>query len=258
MTTQAAGKAARRILVTGAGSGLGLALATKLAARGDQGLATSLRGNRPADLPAGIAYQSLDVCSDEDWARALDHVNDTWGGLDVLVNNAGIAAVAPVETASMAMWDHSLQVNLLGAVRGVQAFTPLLKAQRNSQIVNVASLAGLIPATGQSAYCAAKTALVAFSECLGRELASSGISTSVVWPLLLPRLQYRRLAHRRGPADGGLRPASRLHGEAECRGCGRHRDPVFSRCFGKRLCGDRKAWARRSESAPPRPSAYLV
>ena len=151
MTTQAAGKAARRILVTGAGSGLGLALATKLAARGDQVLATSLRGNRPADLPAGIAYQSLDVCSDEDWARALDHVNDTWGGLDVLVNNAGIAAVAPVESASMAMWDHSLQVNLLGAVRGVQAFTPLLKAQRNSQIVNVASLAGLIPATGQSA-----------------------------------------------------------------------------------------------------------
>src|SRR5688572_22838176 len=81
----------RRVLVTGAASGLGLALARGLAARGERVIATDLAAERPDELPSGVDYLQLDVRSDEAWANALVYVQDSLGGLDLLVNNAGIA-----------------------------------------------------------------------------------------------------------------------------------------------------------------------
>lgn len=172
----------RRVLVTGAASGLGLALVRRLAERGDQVLATDLAGERPADLPAGVDYRTLDVRSDEDWAAAREWVRTTWDGLDVLVNNAGVAAGGRIDVTTMDDWQWIVDINLLGVVRGCRTFVPLLKEQGSGHIVNTASLAGLVHAPGMSSYNAVKAGVVALSETLSHELAPFGIAVSVVCP----------------------------------------------------------------------------
>jgi NAD(P)-dependent dehydrogenase (short-subunit alcohol dehydrogenase family) len=172
----------RRVLVTGAASGLGLALVRALVARGDEVLATDLQAERPSALPSGAAYLTLDVRSDDAWASALAHVRDTWGGLDLLVNNAGVAAGGRIDVATMQEWHWIVDINLLGVVRGCRTFTPMLKAQGSGHIVNTASLAGLVHAPGMSAYNTVKAGVVALSETLSHELAPHGIDVSVVCP----------------------------------------------------------------------------
>jgi NAD(P)-dependent dehydrogenase (short-subunit alcohol dehydrogenase family) len=172
----------RRVLVTGAASGLGLALVRALVARGDQVLATDLHTQRPDALPSGAAYLSLDVRHDDDWAAALARVRDTWGGLDLLFNNAGVAAGGRIDVATMQEWDWIVDINLLGVVRGCRTFTPLFKQQGSGHIVNVASLAGLVHAPGMAAYNTVKAGVVALSETLSHELAPHGIDVSVVCP----------------------------------------------------------------------------
>ena len=172
----------RRVLVTGGASGLGLALVRALVARGDHVLATDLRADRPDALPDAAAYLPLDVRSDEAWAAALAHVRETWGGLDLLVNNAGVAAGGRIDVATMDEWHWIVDINLLGVVRGCRTFTPLLKEQGNGHIVNTASLAGLVHAPGMAAYNTVKAGVVALSETLSHELAPHGIDVSVVCP----------------------------------------------------------------------------
>ncbi|MFC6287166.1 SDR family NAD(P)-dependent oxidoreductase [Nocardioides sp. GCM10027113] len=164
----------RRILVTGAASGLGAALVRAWRARGDEVLATDVAG-AAADL-------RLDVTSDDDWSAALDHVERTWGGLDVLVNNAGIAGGGRLDVATVEEWQRLVDVNLLGAVRGTRVFTPLLKRQRSGHVVNVASLAGLVHPAGMAPYNAVKAAVVALTETTGHELAAHGVRATAVCP----------------------------------------------------------------------------
>lgn len=161
-----------RILVTGAASGLGAALADAFEARGDRVLRTDLTG---ADL-------TLDIRSDDDWARARDHVQETWGGLDVLVNNAGVAGGGRLDVATLDEWQWIFDVNLFGMVRGIRTFTPVLKAQGSGRIVNVASLAGLVHPAGMASYNAVKAAVVALTETAGHELAAHGITAHAVCP----------------------------------------------------------------------------
>ncbi len=164
----------RRVLVTGAASGLGAALTTAFRARGDDVLAT--------DRVAGADIEQLDVTSDADWATTLTTVRERWGGLDVLVNNAGVAGGGRIELCSLDDWRWITEINLFGAVRGVQAFTPMLKAQRAGHIVNIASLAGLVHPAGMGSYNAVKAAVVAFTETCSHELAAYGVRASVVCP----------------------------------------------------------------------------
>ncbi|MDN5768032.1 MAG: SDR family NAD(P)-dependent oxidoreductase [Humibacillus sp.] len=172
----------RRILVTGAASGLGLALVRAFSARGDRVLATDVVGDRPATLPALVDYLALDVRSDADWCGALDHVEATMGGLDLLVNNAGVAAAGRIDVASMQEWQWIVDINLLGVVRGCRTFTPLFKDQGSGQVVNTASLAGLVHAPGMAAYNTVKAGVVALSETLVHELSPHGITVSVICP----------------------------------------------------------------------------
>lgn len=166
----------RRVLVTGAASGLGAALCAAFTARGDEVLATDRVWDDPAD---GFR---LDVTSEDDWAAALAEVERRWGGLDVLVNNAGIAGGGRVDVTTMAEWAVLTEVSLFGVVRGARRFTPMLKAQGSGTIVNVASLAGLVHPPGMGSYNAVKAAVVAFSETLGHELAPYGVRCAVVCP----------------------------------------------------------------------------
>jgi NAD(P)-dependent dehydrogenase (short-subunit alcohol dehydrogenase family) len=163
---------ARRVLVTGAASGLGAALTAAFRARGDDVLATD---RESADL-------TLDVTSEADWAGAVAEVERRWGGLDVLVNNAGVAGGGRLDVADLDEWHRVLDVNLLGIVRGLRAFVPMLKRQRSGHLVNIASLAGLVPPAGLAAYNAAKAAVVALTETAGHELAAYGVRATAVCP----------------------------------------------------------------------------
>ncbi|WP_254666539.1 SDR family NAD(P)-dependent oxidoreductase [Humibacillus sp. DSM 29435] len=170
------------MLVTGAASGLGLALVTAFGVRGEQVLATDISADRPATLPPRIDYLPLDVRSDDAWSAALEHVLASMGGLDLLVNNAGVAAAGRIDMATMEEWQWIVDINLLGVVRGCRTFTPLFKEQGSGHIVNTASLAGLVHAPGMSAYNSVKAGVVALSETLLHELRPHGISVSVVCP----------------------------------------------------------------------------
>ena len=172
----------RRALVTGGASGLGLALTRLLVERGDTVLVVDLAEERPDSVPDGAAYRRLDVRSQHDWDAALAWVRAEWGGLDLLVNNAGVATGGRIDVEAMSDWERVVDINLLGVARGCHTFTPLLKEQRAGHIVNVASLAGLVHGPGMSSYNATKAGVVALSETLSFELAPWSIDVSVVCP----------------------------------------------------------------------------
>ncbi|CAN5682594.1 SDR family oxidoreductase [soil metagenome] len=172
-----------RVLVTGGASGLGEALVTRFAARGDQVLCCDLAD--PSVEPVettGVTTRTLDVTSEDDWAAAVAWVTAEWGGLDLLVNNAGVAGGGRIELCSLEDWQWIFDVNLFGVVRGTRAFVPMLKAQGAGRIVNTASLAGLVHPPGMGSYNAVKAAVVAFSETCAHELAPYGVGVTAVCP----------------------------------------------------------------------------
>ncbi|WP_078591996.1 SDR family NAD(P)-dependent oxidoreductase [Streptomyces megasporus] len=177
--------AGTRVLVTGAASGLGRAIAAHYAAAGCRVLVTDL--TEPAAPPAGeVSRHRLDVRSEEEWAAVREWCETHWGGLDVLVNNAGVAAAGRVERIEDADWEWILDINLRGTVRGCRTFVPVLKRQGSGHIVNIASLAGLMNLPGMSSYNVSKAAVVSLSETLRHELAPWGIHTTVVCPGFVP------------------------------------------------------------------------
>ena len=169
----------RRVLVTGAASGLGAALVSAFRARGDEVLATD---RVAASSVEGGVDLVLDITSDDDWAAAVEAVRERWGGLDVLVNNAGVAGGGRVDVYTLEEWRWITDINLFGMVRGTRAFVPMLKEQGSGHLVNIASLAGLVHPAGMASYNAVKAAAVAFTETCGHELAGHGIRASVVCP----------------------------------------------------------------------------
>ena len=177
-----------RILVTGGASGLGLAIATEYAARGAQVLVTDLTSEPDATaLPTAtgggeVAYLQLDVRDEAAWEKAESWVVEHWGGLDVLVNNAGVGAGGRIDVVPIEDWEWIIEINLLGVVKGCRAFIPLFKEQRSGRIVNVASMAGLVHAPCMASYNAVKAGVVAVSETMLHELSSFGIGVSVVCP----------------------------------------------------------------------------
>ncbi|WP_435201234.1 SDR family NAD(P)-dependent oxidoreductase [Janibacter sp. GS2] len=175
--------AGARVLVTGGASGLGLELTRLLAADGARVLVVDLHAEPPADaLPAGVDYRPLDVRSDEGWDEVRNAVEATWGGLDLLVLNAGIAVGGRIEVASMEDWQRIVDINLLGVVRGFRAFVPMMKEAGHGQIVATSSLAGLVHAPGMAAYNAVKAGVVAVVEGSRAELAPFGVGVSAICP----------------------------------------------------------------------------
>lgn len=179
----------KRIFITGGGSGLGRALALRYAQAGwkvaigdlnEQGGEAVL-----AELKAlgGEAFfLRCDVTKEADVIAARDAVQQRFGGVDIVVNNAGVAVSGSIEDTSEEDWQWIVDINLLGVARGCRVFTPLLKQQGGGWFINVASMAGLIHPPQMSAYNATKAAVVALSETLYAELQPHGIGTSVVCP----------------------------------------------------------------------------
>jgi NAD(P)-dependent dehydrogenase (short-subunit alcohol dehydrogenase family) len=173
-----------RVLVTGAGSGLGRAIATRFAGDGARVLVSDvdLTAAETVAKELGQPAIELDVTTDAGWQAALDRCQADWGGLDVLVNNAGVGAGGRFERISMADWDWIWEINLKGVVRGCRTFVPLFKDQHAGHIVNIASLAGIMNLPAMSSYNVTKAGVIALSETLRLELEPYGVHTTVVCP----------------------------------------------------------------------------
>ena len=183
MTTQ------KRIFVTGGASGFGRALAERWAKDGyrvcigdinDARLEETLGSLRK--LGATAHALRCDVTSEADLQAAAAWLSESWGGVDIVVNNAGVAISGSITEISMDDWRWIVDINLLGVVRGCKVFTPLFQKQGGGRFVNVSSMAGLIHPPMMSAYNATKAAVVALSETLAVELAHDKIEVSVVCP----------------------------------------------------------------------------
>lgn len=198
-----------RVLVTGAASGLGLALVRTLAARGCRVLGTDVHAERPTSLDGldSVAYRTLDVTDDVDWATARDWVVEQWDGIDLVFNNAGVAAGGRIELTEMDQWQWIVDINLLGVVRGCRTFTPLLKEQGSGALVNTSSAAGLVHPPRMSEYNAVKAGVVALSETLFHELKPFGVQVSVVCPTFF---QTNLTSSLRGKDESAQRSAAKL------------------------------------------------
>ena len=179
--------AARRVLVTGAGSGLGRALALRYARAGDRVACVDLdevRAQATLALLPGNGHLALaaDVASDGEMDQLHWDIEQAWGGLDVLVNNAGIASGGSMVETTMAEWRRILEVDLLSVVRGCRLFLPGMLARGRGQVISTASFAGLAGAPGLMTYGTAKAAVVALSEQLRAEVEPKGVRVSVVCP----------------------------------------------------------------------------
>lgn len=176
-------------VVTGAASGIGRALAGVLAQRGCALVladvdAAGLEETATRARAAGVAV-SCHVVDVADWDRMLAFAADVqreFGGVDLLVNNAGVSVTGTLEEQSIEDLRWIVGVNFWGVVHGCKAFLPLLRARPEAHIVNVSSLFGIIGLPTQSSYCATKFAVRGFSEALWAELADSGIGVTVVHP----------------------------------------------------------------------------
>jgi NAD(P)-dependent dehydrogenase (short-subunit alcohol dehydrogenase family) len=175
--------AGRRVLVTGAASGIGHACAVELAKQGATLLLADIDEagvNRVAGEVGGRAFV-IDLRSAEAIDALAAEVIES-GGVDILISNAGVAVVAPLLETSDADWEWIAALNLWAPIRLVRALLPQMIEKQRGQIVLTASLAGLIGAPGMLAYTTTKFALVGFAEALRMEVARHGIDVTTVCP----------------------------------------------------------------------------
>jgi NAD(P)-dependent dehydrogenase (short-subunit alcohol dehydrogenase family) len=176
----------KRVLITGATSGLGEALAIEFASAG-WNVAVTGRSTEKAGSAAELVSQHggkalpivMEVTNPDDFDNAYKQVDDAWGGLDVLINNAGIAGTGRFEELSIESWQNLIDTNLWSVIYGCRTFLPLLKQSGGGHIVNVASAAGLYCAPGMITYNVAKAGAIAVSETLRAELAPENIRVTV-------------------------------------------------------------------------------
>ena len=181
----------KRVLITGAGSGLGRALAFRFAENGWRVACADIKLDRAQDtvrlitgFGVGAMALRVDVADDDSVEEMRDEVLAAWDGVDVVVNNAGVASAGSVAQTSLDDWRWTININLMGVVRGCHAFLPVLLEQGQGHVVNIASFAGIANAPRMAAYSASKAGVISLSECLRAELAAtdSKVRVSVVCP----------------------------------------------------------------------------
>ncbi len=187
MTTDLKGKVA---LVTGGSRGIGLAVARALVARG---MNVTITGRRDEHLaaarhpiegagPGAVETFRADVRRYPEMSQAIEATVSRFGGLDVLVNNAGVGIFADVADMTPEQWSEVIDTNLTGVFNACHAALPHLRRRGGGFIVNISSLAGKNSFTTAAAYCASKAGLNAFSESLMQEVRYDNIRVSYVMP----------------------------------------------------------------------------
>jgi len=218
----------RTAFVTGGASGIGLGIARVLEARGAQVVLADLR---PDHIDAALASFAggkrsnsvsaieLDVSNREAYADAAEKMKRDFGGIDILINNAGVGVEGPILEARYADWDFGMSVNLGGVVNGIVSFLPQMIAHgRGGHIVNTASLAAAVMMPEQFViYSASKAAVLNLSENMREVLGQKGIGMSVLLPAFVKsnihETGQNRPAHLRG--DSGFGASEKALSERE-------------------------------------------
>jgi short-subunit dehydrogenase len=181
--------AGRTAVITGAGGGIGRAIAVSLSRRGchlaladidEAGIAETAELARASGVR--VSQHHVDVADRAAVAEFPDIVAAGHAGVDILVNNAGVAVGGTFEQVSAEDFEWLFEINFWGVVRMTRAFLPLLRASGDARVVNLSSLYGLIAPPEQTAYAASKFAVRGFSEALRHELEGSGVGVTVVHP----------------------------------------------------------------------------
>lgn len=168
-------------LITGAASGIGHAVAELFHREGAVVFAADIVPPAQA-YPAGVTALTLDVTSEGDWARAVDDVVEQAGGLDILINNAGIIAYEPLHALSMEAWLRMIAVDQTGVFLGMREAVRVMRAQQAGSIVNIASIWGAAAVAGAHSYHAAKGAVINMTRNAAITYVADGIRVNAVLP----------------------------------------------------------------------------
>ncbi|MHC5727635.1 MAG: SDR family oxidoreductase [Nostoc sp.] len=179
------------VIITGASSGLGEATAKRLAASGAKLMLAARREDRLKDLVAEIAksggtatYRVTDVTDRSQVEALAKETLSTYSRIDVLINNAGLMPLSPLDQVKVEEWDRMIDVNIKGVLYGIAAVLPIMRQQKSGHVINLSSVAGHKVFPGSAVYCATKYAVRAISEGLrlesNGEIRSTNISPGAV------------------------------------------------------------------------------
>jgi len=175
------------ILITGASSGIGESAARLLAAQGHRLVIGARRTDRLVELTESlqstggiVRYRELDVTSSEDVAAFARFALDTFGRIDVLVNNAGVMPLSPLNALKITEWNRMIDVNIRGVLHGIAAVLPAMEQHGQGQIINISSIGGLSVTPTAAVYCATKFAVRAISDGLRQE--TDKVRVTVICP----------------------------------------------------------------------------
>src|SRR5580693_5703502 len=173
-------------LITGSSRGLGRAFAQAALDAGHRVVATARNPLQLSDLVSNygdrVRALALDVTSEAQAQHAIDTAIETFGVLDVLVNNAGYGYVGPVEDTSLADFRAQIETNLFGVIIMTKAVLPYFRERRAGHIIQVTSIAGRIGPAGRAPYAAAKFGVEGFSESLSKEIGPLGVKVTIIEP----------------------------------------------------------------------------
>lgn len=196
-------------MVTGGASGIGAAFCRRLVAEGARVLVAdrdeSAGRALAEELGAPAAFLQTDVSSAEDCAAAVALCGERFGGLDLVVNSAGIGEGAPVADLEESLWDQVLDVNLKGVYLMSRAALPALVERGGGVILNLASLAGMVAAPGMGAYGASKAGVLHFTRILALENARHGVRVNALCPVWTDTPMLRRHLEATGKPERTLR-----------------------------------------------------
>lgn len=179
----------KRAFITGAASGLGLAICEHLARTGWKLLIADINADTLAqaekqlqEMGAETLSMVIDVTQYESLGKAAATVQAAWGGVDLVFNNAGIATAGTIEELTLEDWQRTIDIDLWSVIYGCKVFAPLLKQQGGGHIINTASSAGTMAPPEMAAYNVAKAGVVSLSETLKVELCRDNIGVTVICP----------------------------------------------------------------------------
>lgn len=179
----------RTALVTGAGQGIGLAIATTLVAQGARVTIADLDGVKAAQAAASLGSMAVgvacDVVAEDSIAAVVDGVVAEFGTLDILVNNAGITRDASLRRMTLADFQAVVAVHLQGTWLALRAASEVMREAKRGSIINISSMSGKVGNPGQTNYSAAKAGIVGMTKAAAKELAHHGVRVNAIQPGLI-------------------------------------------------------------------------
>jgi len=173
------------VVVTGAGRGMGQAIAERLAAEGARVAVTDVDEKTAVTTAAaleGAAGFRLDITDAAEVTACVAEIGAALGPIDALVNNAGWDQLSPFLDTDEDLWDRIIDINLRGPIRMTKAVLPAMVERQSGRIVNISSDAGRVGSSGEAVYSACKAGIIGFSKTVAREVARSGITVNAICP----------------------------------------------------------------------------